>query len=55
MQLVAKATIFATVVGTGAWLIGLSRIVWPAHPMLATFALTIFAYALARWMWPSAR
>jgi hypothetical protein len=55
MQSVAKATIFATLVGTGAWLIGLSRMLWPAHPMLATFVLTIFAYALARWTWPSAK
>lgn len=42
-----KATIVATVVGTGAWLFGLSGILSPAHPMMATFILTVVAYVLA--------
>jgi len=47
------ATLIASVAGTGAWLFGLSRTVWPAHPMLATFIVTLVAYAAVKLSWPS--
>jgi len=53
MKSTIMATVIASVVGTGAWLIGLSRILWPAHPMIATFLLTIAVYLAAKLSWPS--
>jgi cysteine synthase len=34
-------TAVGTAVGTGGWLLGIGRFVWPAHPLLAIFALTV--------------
>jgi hypothetical protein len=36
-----KVSLAATVLGTAAWLLGLSRWIWPEHPQLATLLLTI--------------
>ena len=38
-----KASLLASAIGTGAWLTGLTRIMWPAHPQWAAFFLTIGA------------
>ena len=48
MRATTKATIIATAVGTGEWLLGLSRTLWPAHPIMATFIVTVVAYAVAK-------
>jgi hypothetical protein len=48
MSAATKATIIATIVGTGAWLLGLSHALWPAHPMMMTFILTVVAYVLTK-------
>jgi cysteine synthase len=37
------ATAVGTAVGTGGWIFGLGRIVWPAHPQWALFFVTIAA------------
>ena len=42
------ATLIASAAGTAAWLFGLSQTIWPSHPMIVTFILTIAAYAAAR-------
>jgi hypothetical protein len=36
-----KASLVASVIGTGAWMLGLTRAIWPAHPQLAAFFLTV--------------
>jgi hypothetical protein len=36
-----KVSIFATLIGTGAWAVGLARDIWPAHPLWAAFFLTL--------------
>jgi hypothetical protein len=36
-----KVSLIATVIGTGAWLSGLARMIWPSHPMWAVLFLTI--------------
>ena len=51
MKAVIKATLIATLVGTGAWLFGVSHKLWPAHPMIATFILTIVIYFAAMRAW----
>jgi hypothetical protein len=49
------ATIIATAAGTGAWLFGLSQQLWPAHPMVATFLITVVTYAVVKHSWPRMR
>ncbi|HTS75381.1 MAG TPA: hypothetical protein VMG40_04210 [Bryobacteraceae bacterium] len=47
------ATLIASIAGTGAWLVGLSEHLWPAHPMIATFLLTVAVYVAAKlWLPP---
>jgi hypothetical protein len=41
-----KASLLASAIGTGAWILGLTRAMWPAHPQLAVFFLTIGATAV---------
>jgi hypothetical protein len=48
------ATLIATVVGTGAWLFGLASAIWPAHPLIAAFALTIVVSVIVKQIWPVA-
>jgi hypothetical protein len=38
-----KVSLLATGIGTGAWLLGVDRIIWPAHPGWAAFLLTLGA------------
>jgi len=47
-----KASLLASVMGTGAWLLGLTQAIWPAHPLLAVFFLTLVATVVLRYVWP---
>jgi hypothetical protein len=47
-----KASLVASVIGTGAWMLGITRAIWPAHPQLAVFFLTIGATVLLMYVWP---
>jgi hypothetical protein len=38
-----KVSLLATVIGLSAWLLGLGRDIWPAHPLWAAFLLTLGA------------
>jgi hypothetical protein len=42
------ATLIASLVGTGAWLLGWSRAIWPGHPMIATFIVTVVMYIVVK-------
>jgi len=37
------ATAVGTAVGTGGWILGLGKLVWPAHPGWALFFVTLAA------------
>jgi hypothetical protein len=50
-----KASLMASAIGTGAWLLGLTRIMWPAHPQWAVFFLTVGATFVLRYCWPEPR
>jgi len=47
-----KASLFASVIGTGAWMFGLPHKIWPAHPQWAVFSITIAATVLLLYVWP---
>jgi hypothetical protein len=38
-----KASLMASAVGIGAWMLGLTHKMWPDHPQLAGFLLTVGA------------
>ena len=47
-----KASIFASVIGTGACVLGLTRKIWPAHPQCALVLLTFAATVVLLYVWP---
>ena len=47
-----KASLLASAIGTGAWMLGLTHKMWPAHPQLAVFFLTLGATAVLMYVWP---
>jgi hypothetical protein len=47
-----KASLVASVIATGAWMLGLTRAFWPAHPQLAVFFLTVAATVVLVYVWP---
>jgi hypothetical protein len=36
-----KASLIASAIGTGAWILGFTRAMWPSHPQMAVFLLTL--------------
>ena len=47
------ATVIGTAVGFGAWALNLTRIVWPEHPQVAGFFLTVIATIAIQLVWPT--
>jgi len=47
-----KASLIASAIGTLAWILGVTRMIWPAHPQWAVFWLTIAATIVLRYAWP---
>ncbi len=47
-----KITLIGTAVGLGAWLFGIGHILWPAHPQMAGFLLTLGTTIVAQIAWP---
>lgn len=37
------ASLIGSAVGLGSWIFGVGRIMWPAHPQMACFLLTLAA------------
>ena len=46
------ATLIATAAGLGAWLFGFAKAIWPAHPQIAAFVITILVSELVKQIWP---
>ena len=46
------ATLIATAAGVGAWFFGLARAIWPTHPQIAAFAITIVVSVVVKQIWP---
>ena len=47
------ASSIGTAAGLGAWAFGPTRIMWPAHPQLAGFLLTVVTTIVVQTTWPS--
>jgi len=47
-----KASVLASAIGTGAWMLGLTHAMWPAHPTLAVFFLTVGATLILMYVLP---
>jgi len=51
-----KITLIASLIGTAvgflAWYLGLTKMVWPEHPQLAGFFLTLIATIAIQIAWP---
>ena len=56
MKTSGKATLTASLigsaVGTGLWFFGIAALIWPTHPQLAVFILTIICTLVVMQMWP---
>jgi hypothetical protein len=50
-----KASLLASAIGTGAWMLGLTHKIWPAHPQWAVFFLTIGATAVLIYVLPESQ
>lgn len=46
------ATLIATAAGIGAWLFGLAKAIWPSHPQIAAFVITIVVGGVVKRIWP---
>jgi hypothetical protein len=46
------ASLIGTAVGFWAWELNLTRMVWPSHPQLAGFFLTLIATIVVQLTWP---
>jgi hypothetical protein len=47
-----KASLMASVIGTAASLLGLTRKIWPAHPQWALVFVTVGATFVLLYVWP---
>jgi hypothetical protein len=54
MNSTLAATLIATAVGVGVWLTGIARAIWPAHPHLAAFMITIVTGIVVKQTWTAA-
>jgi hypothetical protein len=52
MNSTLAATLIGTAVGTGVWFFGYAAAIWPAHPQLAAFAITIVTCVVVKAVWP---
>jgi hypothetical protein len=48
------ATLIATAAGVGTWFFGIANAIWPAHPQLAAFVITIVVSVVVKQIWPVA-
>jgi len=46
------ATLIGTAIGTAAWIFGLGNTMWPAHPQMACFLLTLASAIATQIAWP---
>jgi hypothetical protein len=52
LKVTLVATLIGTAVGMGAWLFGLGQRIWPGHPQMACFLLTLVTAIAVQIAWP---
>ena len=50
LSLIASA--IGAAAGLGAWIFGLGQIMWPVHPQMASFLLTLLTTIVIQITWP---
>jgi hypothetical protein len=45
------ASLIGTAVGLAAWVLGLGKIIWPDHPQIASFLLTLVVTIIVELTW----
>jgi len=53
MNSTLAATLIATAAGVGVWFFGLAKTIWPAHPQIAAFLVTVVAGIVVKQTWPA--
>ncbi|HEY6768525.1 MAG TPA: hypothetical protein VI386_27520 [Candidatus Sulfotelmatobacter sp.] len=46
------ASMIGTAVGLGSWVFGLGNRIWPLHPQMASFLLTLVTTIVIQISWP---
>ena len=46
------ASLIGSAVGLGAWGFGFGQLIWPAHPQIASFLLTLVTTIVIQITWP---
>jgi hypothetical protein len=46
------ASLIGTAVGLGSWVFGFGQIIWPGHPQMASFLLTLVTTIVIQIAWP---
>jgi hypothetical protein len=52
MNSTLAATLIATAAGIGVWLLGIAKDIWPAHPQICAFLITIVVGVVVQQAWP---
>ncbi|HVN18671.1 MAG TPA: hypothetical protein VMU05_07855 [Dongiaceae bacterium] len=52
LKVAVIASCIGTAVGLGAWGFGLGQIIWPTHPQMASFLLTLATTIVVQITWP---
>jgi hypothetical protein len=53
MSKTLAATLIGTAAGLVTWLSGLGSLIWPAHPQLTDFLVTVAVGIVVNQIWPS--
>jgi len=52
MNATLAATLIATAAGLGAWFLGGAKLIWPAHPQISAFLISVVASIVIKQLWP---
>jgi hypothetical protein len=52
LRVTGIATLIGTGVGLGTWLSGFGQVIWPGHPQMASFLLTLATTIVIQIAWP---
>jgi hypothetical protein len=53
MNRTLAAALIATAAGLIAWFLGFARMIWPAHPQITAFLITVAVGIVVNQTWPA--